>query len=53
VCSSDLILLLVRDGRELTPDNRLQAGDQIVMFTQRPASDFMLEETVQLSPAAR
>jgi len=46
------ILLLVRDGRELTPETRLQAGDQIVMFTERPASDFMLEEPVELSAAS-
>jgi trk system potassium uptake protein TrkA len=47
------LLLLVRDGHEMPLDSQLQAGDQIVMFTQRPASDFMLEEPVLLSPAVR
>jgi hypothetical protein len=51
--SQERILLLVRGGHELPLDTQLQAGDQIVMFTQRPAADFMLEEPVLLSPAAR
>ena len=37
------LLLLVRDGREMPLETPLLAGDQIVMFTPRPVSDFTLE----------
>ncbi|MGD0834158.1 MAG: TrkA family potassium uptake protein [Candidatus Dormibacteria bacterium] len=37
------VLLLVRDGREMPLDTPLETGDQIVMFTARPVSDFSLE----------
>ncbi|HUY55917.1 MAG TPA: TrkA family potassium uptake protein [Candidatus Nanopelagicaceae bacterium] len=47
------VLLLVRDGHQLSPETPLLAGDQIVIFTTRPSSDFLLEEAEALSQAAR
>jgi len=51
--AEERLLLLVRDGREVALDTPLRAGDQIVMFTSKPASDVMLEAPVLLSPAGR
>jgi Trk K+ transport system NAD-binding subunit len=51
--AAERLLLIVRNGREIPPETPLEAGDQIVLFTQRPASDFMLEVPELLSPAAR
>ncbi|MGH7608787.1 MAG: potassium channel family protein [Candidatus Dormibacteria bacterium] len=47
------LLLLVREGRQLDLDSALEAGDQIVLFTARPASDFVLEQPELLVPATR
>jgi trk system potassium uptake protein TrkA len=51
--ASERLLLIVRDGREVRLDTSLQAGDQILLFTHRPASDFMLEVPDLLTPAIR
>jgi Trk K+ transport system NAD-binding subunit len=51
--AAERLLLIVRNGREIPSETPLEAGDQIVLFTQRPASDFMLEVPELLSPAAR
>ncbi len=50
---SERLLLVVRDGREISADSLLEAGDQVVLFTQRPASDFTLELPELLAPAVR
>jgi trk system potassium uptake protein TrkA len=51
--ASERLLLIVRNGREVRLDTSLQAGDQILLFTHRPASDFMLEAPDLLTPAIR
>jgi trk system potassium uptake protein TrkA len=51
--AAERLLLIVRNGREIPLETPLEAGDQIVLFTQRPASDFMLEVPELMSPAAR
>jgi hypothetical protein len=51
--AAERLLLIVRNGREIPSETPLEAGDQIVLFTQRPASDFMLGVPELVSPAAR
>lgn len=51
--AAERLLLIVRDGRELPPDAELKPGDQIVLFTQRPASDFTLEVPELASPRSQ
>jgi trk system potassium uptake protein TrkA len=51
--AAERLLLIVRSGREIPPETPLAAGDQIVLFTQRTASDFTLDMPELLSPAAR
>ncbi|MGH7610711.1 MAG: potassium channel family protein [Candidatus Dormibacteria bacterium] len=48
--AGERILLVLRDGRELEPDPALEAGDQVVLFTARPASDLALEQPEVLLP---
>lgn len=50
--SSEQVLLLVRDGLEIAIDSPLQVGDQLVIYTDRPASDFLLDAPVLLSPVS-
>lgn len=47
---SERILLLVRDGRAIDPSLPLEVGDQLVIYTQRPSSDFDLEAPKLLAP---
>jgi trk system potassium uptake protein TrkA len=51
--ASERLLLIVRDGHEVPLDTLLEAGDQVLLFTERPASDFMLEASDLLTPAVR
>ncbi len=51
--AGERLLLIVRDGVEVAPETPLMAGDQIILFTHRPTSDFMLEEPEILSPVLR
>lgn len=51
--AAERLLLIARNGREVALDTPLEAGDQIVLFTHRPASDFILEVPELLSPAVR
>ncbi|MGH7758617.1 MAG: potassium channel family protein [Candidatus Dormibacteria bacterium] len=48
---TERLLLIVRNGKEVPVDTPLKAGDQIVLFTQKPASDFVLEGGDALSRA--
>ncbi|HVC38668.1 MAG TPA: TrkA family potassium uptake protein [Candidatus Dormibacteraeota bacterium] len=51
--ASERMLLIVRNGHEIPSEMPLEAGDQIVLFTQRPASDFTLEVPALVSPGVR
>ncbi|MGH7691623.1 MAG: potassium channel family protein [Candidatus Dormibacteria bacterium] len=51
--ASERLLLIVRKGNEIPLDSPLEAADQIVLFTQRPASDFMLVGPELASQQAR
>ncbi|MGC1185276.1 MAG: TrkA family potassium uptake protein [Candidatus Dormiibacterota bacterium] len=51
--AAERLLLIVRNGAELDPDVSLAPGDQIVLFTRRPASDFTLEVPELVSPRAQ
>ena len=51
--AEERLLLLVRDGREMPLGTPLHAGDQIVMFTPRPVSDFTLETPTLVGLAVR
>jgi len=53
VLAQEQVLLLLRDGRQVSPETPLQAGDEVVLFTSRPSSDFLLESVESLSSAAR
>lgn len=46
------VLLLIRDGREIDPAAKLEVGDQLVLYTNRPTSDFDLEAPELLSPVS-
>lgn len=46
------ILLLLRDGQEVDPQLPLEAGDQLLLYTKRPTSDFSLESPSPLTPVA-
>ncbi|HEY6537939.1 MAG TPA: TrkA family potassium uptake protein [Candidatus Dormibacteraeota bacterium] len=48
--AGERLLLIVRNGQELDPQTPLEPGDQIVLFTTRPASDFTLEVPELASP---
>ncbi|MGH7666483.1 MAG: potassium channel family protein [Candidatus Dormibacteria bacterium] len=51
--AAERLLLIVRKGHEIPLDSPLEAADQIVLFTQRPASDFMLVGPELASQRAR
>ncbi|MGH7643716.1 MAG: potassium channel family protein [Candidatus Dormibacteria bacterium] len=51
--ASERLLLIVRNGREIPRETPLEPGDQVVLFTKRPASDFTLDVPERVSPVAR
>ncbi|MHB1526791.1 MAG: potassium channel family protein [Candidatus Dormibacteria bacterium] len=51
--AQEKVLLLLRDGHQVSAETALLPGDQVVLYTSRPSSDFLLEKAEALSPAAR
>ncbi|MDA8330242.1 MAG: TrkA family potassium uptake protein [Candidatus Dormibacteraeota bacterium] len=47
------VLLTLRDGQEVDGDSPLAVGDQILIFTDRPSSDFLLGTPTELAPISR
>jgi trk system potassium uptake protein TrkA len=48
--ASEQLLLLLRDGESVAVDTPLSVGDQVLILTERPTSDFQLESAQVLSP---
>jgi len=51
--AQERILLILRGGREVAPADPLEVGDQVVLFTRRPAAAFTVGALEPATPLAR